>query len=224
MLFGEETGNRGSIPLRQISPATLQCGDAPIFMAGDADHSRPVLHEAQAEGTLAGRNAACFPEMITGRRMVPFSIIFTDPALANIGELDGKDSVIASASYEDQGRAKVEGVNRGLPRLHADSANGKLIGAVLATPAAEHMAHFLVMAIDRDLTASEIPPLPFYHPTFEEGLKPALREICSRTGGPVGMERDAGFLAGARGRASPDPPLTELGVSTGAGSAGQNSG
>ncbi|GAB7555387.1 hypothetical protein NRB_49040 [Novosphingobium sp. 11B] len=166
-------------------------------MAGDADHSLPVLHEAQAEGTLAGRNAACFPEMITGRRMAPFSIIFTDPALANIGELDGKDSVIASASYEDQGRTKVEGVNRGLPRLNAGSANGKLIGAVLATPAAEHMAHLLVMAIDRGLTASEILPLPFYHPTFEEGLKPALREICSRTGGPVGMERDDGFLAGA---------------------------
>lgn len=126
-----------------------------------------------------------------------FSIMFTDPPLANIGKLDGKDSVIAGASYEDQGRAKVEGVNRGLARLHADPANGKLVGAVLATPAAEHMAHFLVMAIDRGLTASEILTLPFYHPTFEEGLKPALREICSRTGGPVAMERDDGFLAGA---------------------------
>ncbi|PNU04827.1 hypothetical protein [Novosphingobium guangzhouense] len=59
------------------------------------------------------------------------------------------------------------------------------------------MVHFLVMAIDRGLTASEILTLPFYHPTFEEGLKPALREICLRTGGPVAMERDDGFLAGA---------------------------
>ncbi|WP_232493115.1 dihydrolipoyl dehydrogenase [Novosphingobium kaempferiae] len=180
-----------------FDPATMRCGDAPIFMAGDVNHARPVLHEAQADGTIAGRNAACFPDSVPGRRMVPFSIMFTDPPLASIGDLDGKDSVIASASYADQGRAKVEGVNRGLARLHADPVSGKLIGAILATPAAEHIAHFLVMAIDRGLTASEILALPFYHPTFEEGLKPALREICSRTGGPVAMERDDGFLAGA---------------------------
>jgi dihydrolipoamide dehydrogenase len=34
------------------------------------------------------------------------------------------------------------------------------------------------LAIDRGETAGTMLQLPIYHPTFEEGLKPALREIC----------------------------------------------
>jgi len=41
-----------------------------------------------------------------------------------------------------------------------------------------HIAHLLAWAIERGETAAALLKLPFYHPTFEEGLKPALREIC----------------------------------------------
>jgi dihydrolipoamide dehydrogenase len=42
----------------------------------------------------------------------------------------------------------------------------------------DHIAHLLAWAIERGETAAALLKLPFYHPTFEEGLKPALREIC----------------------------------------------
>ena len=42
----------------------------------------------------------------------------------------------------------------------------------------DHIAHVFAMAIERRETAETLLQLPFYHPTFEEGLKPALREIC----------------------------------------------
>jgi len=39
--------------------------------------------------------------------------------------------------------------------------------------------------------------MPFYHPTLEEGLKPALRAICKAVSAPVPADRDDGFTAGA---------------------------
>jgi dihydrolipoamide dehydrogenase len=42
----------------------------------------------------------------------------------------------------------------------------------------DHIAHLLAWAIERGATAANVLDLPFYHPTLEEGLKPALRQIC----------------------------------------------
>ena len=69
----------------RFDSATLQCGDAPIFLAGDAYAQRPVLHEAASEGTIAGRNAAAFLNVQPVKRTVHLSIMFTDPPLATIG-------------------------------------------------------------------------------------------------------------------------------------------
>ncbi len=178
---------------------TMQCGTAPIFIAGDADHDRAVLHEASTEGTIAGRNAASYPEVTPGKRSVPFAITFTHPNVAVIGEIaedDDEDSVIGTASYDDQGRAKVEACNAGLVRFYADRRDGRLTGATMAGPAVEHSAHLIAWAIQSGWTATEVLDLPFYHPTFEEGMKGALRSICSEVHAPTPPDRDDGFTPG----------------------------
>ncbi len=178
---------------------TMQCGTAPIFIAGDADHDRAVLHEASAEGTIAGRNAASYPEVTPGKRTVPFAITFTHPNVAVIGKIakdDDADSVIGTASYDDQGRAKVEACNAGLVRFYADRRDGRLTGATMAGPAVEHSAHLIAWAIQSGWTATEVLDLPFYHPTFEEGMKDALRSICSEVHAPTPPDRDDGFTPG----------------------------
>ena len=109
----------------------MQCGDAPVFIAGDADHDRTVLGEASAEGMIAGRNAAQFPDVTPGPRMVPLAIMFTDPTVAVIGDITPDDQegiVIGEASYEDQGRAKVMARNAGLIRFYAEAGTGRLTG------------------------------------------------------------------------------------------------
>ncbi|MDQ0837309.1 dihydrolipoyl dehydrogenase [Sphingomonas faeni] len=180
-------------------PETMQCGTAPIFIAGDADHDRAVLHEASSEGTIAGRNAASYPEVTPGKRSVPFAITFTHPNVAVIGEIakdDDADSVIGTASYDDQGRAKVEACNAGLVRFYADRRDGRLTGATMAGPAVEHSAHLIAWAIQSGWTATEVLDLPFYHPTFEEGMKGALRSICAEVHAPTPPDRDDGFTPG----------------------------
>ena len=171
---------------------TLQCGDSSIFIAGDADHDRLVLHEASTEGMIAGRNAASFPAVAPGVRAVPLAVVFTDPPVAVIGKVPepGNGQVLGVASYDDQGRAKIFARTGGLAHLYADRATGQLIGATIAGPGAEHTAHLIAWAVQKKLTATEVLDLPFYHPTYEEGLKPALRSICRETS-PT--PRDEGF-------------------------------
>jgi dihydrolipoamide dehydrogenase len=55
---------------------------------------------------------------------------------------------------------------------------------VLFGPAMDHIAHMLAWAIERGETAAKMLALPFYHPTLEEGLKPALRQICEAVKAP----------------------------------------
>jgi dihydrolipoamide dehydrogenase len=176
---------------------TMQCGTAPVFMAGDACGQVPVLHEAASEGAIAGRNAASFPTVHPASRSVAFAIMFTDPPLAVVGKPSADGDVIGSASYADQGRAKVEARNAGLVRLYADPEHGRLTGAAMLGPAMDHMAHLLAWAIERGETATSLLNMPFYHPTFEEGLKPALREICKTVDVQGSSAHDEGNPPGA---------------------------
>lgn len=158
---------------------TMQCGKAPIFIAGDANMDVPVLHEASAEGRIAGRNAATYPAVTPTQRMVPFSLIFSQPAIARVGAEPDKTTLIGKSPYDDQGRAVIEDEARGQVEIYAEPERGVLTGALLFSPGAEHLAHLLVQAISNGTTASQLLAQPFYHPTLEEGLKTALQEICS---------------------------------------------
>ncbi len=177
--------------------ATMRCGESSIFIAGDVAADLPLLHEASHDGAIAGRNAAALPVMIETERHVAFSLIFTDPPLARIGEGEDDGAITGTADYSDQGRARVEARNEGVVTLYAAAPDGKLIGADLVAPGGDHLAHILTWAIQRGTTASELLEMPFYHPTLEEGLKNALRTICSATPISLPQDQDTGTPPGA---------------------------
>ena len=52
---------------------TALCGDSPIFVAGDVDGDRTILHEAVDDGVIAGAHAARFPEGSRRTKLVPRS-------------------------------------------------------------------------------------------------------------------------------------------------------
>jgi len=159
---------------------TMQCGDAPVFIAGDANADLPLLHEAADEGRIAGENAARFPLLTPGARRTPLAIVFSDPQLAVVGarraDLREGSFVTGKVSFEDQGRSRVMLRNRGLMHVYADAATGRLLGAEMVGPDAEHLAHLVAWAIQLELTVTQTLALPFYHPVVEEGLRTALRD------------------------------------------------
>lgn len=163
---------------------TLQCGTSPIFIAGDANSDVPLLHEAADEGRIAGDNAARFPDIRAGARRTPLSVVFTDPQLAVIGggfrAVRNVPHVVGRVSFDDQGRARVMQRNRGLLHVYAEPGSGRLIGAEMIGPDAEHLGHLLAWAQQLDLTVGQMLTLPFYHPVVEEGLRTALRDAFAK--------------------------------------------
>jgi len=177
--LGIQLNERG-LPL--VDPHTMQIADLPVFMAGDVSGMRPLLHEAADEGHIAGINAT-HPAPIRFERRTPLAIVFTDPGIAVVGK---KHASLASGTlagevrFERQSRARMAQRNDGILRIYAEPASGRLLGAEMCNPDAEHMAHLLALAIDRSLTVHDMLRMPFYHPVLEEGLRTALRELSKQ--------------------------------------------
>ncbi len=163
---------------------TLRCGTSTIFIAGDANNDLPLLHEAADEGRIAGENAAALPDVRPGLRRTPLAIVFTDPQLAVIGQryadLAGQAFVTGRASFEDQGRSRVMLRNRGLLHVYAAPGDGRVLGAELIGPDAEHLAHLLAWGIQSEMSVARMLEMPFYHPVVEEGLRTALRDAAAQ--------------------------------------------
>jgi dihydrolipoamide dehydrogenase len=164
---------------------TTQIGDAPIFLAGDITGVRPLLHEAAAEGRIAGANAARYPEVRAHVRQVPLAIMFSDPNVAIVGEIPGPDGEgcdweVGEVDFAHQGRARVIGQAHGRVRIYARRRCGELIGAELIGPRVEHLAHLLAWSIEQGMTAKRAREMPFYHPTLEEGLRTAIHDVARK--------------------------------------------
>ena len=151
---------------------------------GDANNDVPILHEAADEGKIAGENAARFPNAIKGKRRAPLAVLFSDPQIAIIGqrfaELKPGSFVVGVVSFENQGRSRVMLKNRGLLHVYAEIKTGRLLGAEMFGPDAEHIGHLLAWVLQLGLTVEEILALPFYHPVVEEGLRTALRDAAAK--------------------------------------------
>jgi len=163
---------------------TMQCARTPLFLAGDASHDVPVLHEAADEGKIAGENAARYPNVEPRARRSRLQITFCEPQLTVVGpgfeKLSTDEMVIGEVSFEDQGRSRVMGRNQGIGRVYADRASGRFLGAEIAGPSAEHLGHLLAWAHQQELTIDAMLAMPIYHPVVEEGLRTALRDASTR--------------------------------------------
>jgi dihydrolipoamide dehydrogenase len=74
------------------------------------------------------------------------------------------------------------GHDRGYLRVYAEPSTARVLGAELCAPQGEHLAHLLAWAVQRRLTVFDILELPFYHPTVEEALRTAMRDVKRHCG------------------------------------------
>lgn len=172
----------GKLGVPDYDPLSGRARDSHIFIAGDAALDLPLLHEAADEGRLAGENAARFPHSYRRSRRTPIGIVFSDPQIAMVGatyasliEQSGCDFATGEVSFEDQGRARVMAINKGLLRVYAEHCTGRFLGAEMFGPSAEHIGHLLAWAIQTGMTVDQILQMPFYHPVLEEAVRTAFR-------------------------------------------------
>ncbi|NOR42451.1 MAG: dihydrolipoyl dehydrogenase, partial [Gammaproteobacteria bacterium] len=150
-----------------FDPLTMQIGDLPIFIAGDVNADRPILHEAGHEGRVAGCNVMHLVNnapLDKFKRKVPLGITFCDPNIATagvqLGELDQEAIVIGEIQFAPVGRALIIGKNRGLLRLYVQKSDGLLLGASMCCVKAENLAHLISWSIQQSMTVFDILKMP----------------------------------------------------------------
>lgn len=168
-------------------PQTLQLNEHPVYIAGDANADRPLMHEASDEGAIAGYNAA-HETNTRFERKVSLGITFSNPDIVTVGmrfdALPTENTIIGSASGKANGRARILGADDSLLRVYADAGDGRLLGAAMVAAGGEHLAHLLAWAIQRGETAHSLLAMPYYHPVIEEMLQTALQDIVKRLSPP----------------------------------------
>ncbi len=161
---------------------TMQIQDLPIFIAGDANGFRPILHETAYEGKIAVLNAMAFPEVQAYRRKTPLGIAFSDPEIGFFGlnyqELDLTGTEVVSFNlHKNNGRAIVMAEDHGVISLYADKQTKKLLGGEMMMPRAEHFTHLLAWAVENEMTVLDLVKMPFYHPVLEEAIQSTINQL-----------------------------------------------
>lgn len=173
--------DKNGIPI--FDPLTMQVGDLPIYIAGDVNADRPLLHEAGHEGRVAGYNAVHIP-VEKFKRKVPLAITFCEPNIAAAGaqlsELNEADIAIGEIQFAPVGRALIMGKNRGLLRLYVQKSDGLLLGASMCCVKAENLAHLISWSIQNGMSVFDMLKMPFYHPVIEEALQAALYNVLAK--------------------------------------------
>ncbi|RME70836.1 MAG: FAD-dependent oxidoreductase [Planctomycetota bacterium] len=186
----------------RIDPATgrvqhdahMRTDDERIYVAGDATGHTQILHVANAEGRVAGHNAAieALGADPSARRTfddrLPMQVIFTDPCFAEVGrcradcEREGIPWIEASRRFPETGRAITMGVEHGLWRVIAHAETGAILGSQCLGPRADDLIHTIALAMAFGATAEDLVRLPWYHPTLSEVLLSIARDLCEQRG------------------------------------------
>ncbi|MBP9707431.1 MAG: dihydrolipoyl dehydrogenase [Oligoflexales bacterium] len=165
--------------------STFRIQNSPLYIVGDVNGERPILHEASDEGRIAGYNSVRSEDQCFVRREF-MSITFSSPQIVIVGksfkelQASKENFVVGEVSFEGQGRALTSLSNKGLAHIYADKHSGRLLGAEMMAPQAEHFAHLLAWVMSYHKNVYDVLSLPFYHPVLEEGLRTAFRDLSEK--------------------------------------------
>lgn len=189
---GIEAGLRGQFHVSE----SLQTNQPHIFLAGDVSGRSAILHEANMEGNLAGRNALRVCGLMDGEietwdLSVPHvEAIFSDPPFASVGgsavsfDLEGREVITATKRFPEQGRGIVMGAQHGMARLSADPETGRILGCQILGPRADDLIHVPTTVMAYRGTAQDMVRLPWYHPTLSEVFIELAREVAAQVTKP----------------------------------------
>ncbi|MBC5580107.1 dihydrolipoyl dehydrogenase [Anaerofilum sp. BX8] len=102
--------------------------------------------------------------------------VFTDPEIACVGltadgaKAAGRAVTVKKSLTSANGRAVLEGAERGFAKLVFDAQDGRLLGAQLMCPHAGEMIGGLTAAVNAGLTAEQLRGTVWPHPTVSEIL------------------------------------------------------
>jgi pyruvate/2-oxoglutarate dehydrogenase complex dihydrolipoamide dehydrogenase (E3) component len=161
----------------------LQTSNRRIFAAGDVCSAEKFTHAADAQAQILIQNAL-FPHpfglgyAITSLLVIP-RCTYTEPELAQVGltEAEARRDGVEIQSYtvplSDVDRARLDGEEDGLVRLHVRKGTEEIIGATIVASHAGELISQLSLAIKNGLKLGAITNTIYPYPTQAEAIKKA---------------------------------------------------
>ena len=153
---------------------------AGVYAAGDVTGRDLFVYMAAYGAKIAASNALNGDGRSYDNLAMP-AVVFTDPQVASVGltEAAAKAEGIAAKTsvltLDHVPRALAARDTRGLIKLVADDATGKLIGAHIIAPEGADSIQTAALAIKRGMTYGELGDMIFPYLTTVEGLKLAAQ-------------------------------------------------
>lgn len=157
----------------------LRTGVADIWAAGDVTGGLMLAAEARAEGAVAARNA-CGHESINDRRVIPRAV-HTGPEAASVGMTEaqaresGANVAVGYAEYAGSARALILGADQGVVKLVSDAGTEEILGVSIVGRSAIELASLVALAMQAELTVSELARSNHAHPAIVELIVDASR-------------------------------------------------
>ena len=173
---GAKVGERGQV----VVDEQLRTHNPRIWAAGDVTGAPQFVYVAAAQGTLVADNALDQAGRTLDYRHLP-RIIFTSPQLAAVGMTDaqvvqqGIGCACRVLPLEQVPRALVDRDTRGLVKLVAERATGRLLGVTMVAAGAGDAILAAVYAVKRGMTVSELADTWAPYLTIGEGLRLAAQ-------------------------------------------------
>jgi mercuric reductase len=158
----------------------LRTSNPRVWAAGDVTASPQFVYVSAAEGAIVADNVIAAAGRTTDYRTLP-RVTFTSPQIGAVGLTEaqaaeaGHHVVTSVLPLSHVPRAIVNGDTRGLIKLVADAASGRLLGVHVLADGAGEVVQAGVYALMAGLTVTEVAGA--FHPylTMAEGLKLAAQ-------------------------------------------------
>jgi mercuric reductase len=174
--IGVKTGNGGVIAVNEH----LQTSVPHIYAAGDCTDQPQFVYVAAAGGSRAAQNMTG-GEATLDLRSMP-TVVFTDPQIATVGLSEaearrkGFETDSRLLTLDNVPRALVNFDTRGFIKIVAAASTGKLLGVQAVAAEAGELIQAAALAIQHNMTVSELAGQLFPYLTMVEGLK-----LCAQT-------------------------------------------
>jgi mercuric reductase len=147
-----------------------------IYAAGDVTGRDQFVYMAAYGAKLAAKNALNGDTLRYDNSAMP-AIVFTDPQVASVGLTEaaaraaGHAVRVSTIGLDQVPRALAARDTRGLIKLVAEAANGRLLGAHVLAPEGADSIQTATLAIRQGLTVDDLADTIFPYLTTVEGLK-----------------------------------------------------